>query len=399
MWSWAKGFELPPWLLLLIFRRTGIYRVMTSPKAKICFVVAPSGQKGGGMGRVKDYILQSGGDYLGRVQFRFLDTRGSGHVIWSPLYLTRAITRIWLAAAIGELAAVHVNFGDRASALRKGIVILMTRAVGAPAILHLHAVELVKHYEKAGPLLRWLIRRPFRAATCNIVLGQIWKNWLVNSLGVEPARVEVVYNGVPAPGHFRAPESFSTPGLCQILFLGNLMERKGVSDLLHALALLPATAPGWHMTFVGGGDVEVYKTLAEQLRLVGGVTFAGWKNQDEVRLLLATTDALVLPSYEEGLPLAILEALGCGAPVLATPVGAIPEVLQDGNTALLVPPGDREALSEKLWLLISDTSLRKRLSDEGVRLYREKFTLDAFIERLFDVYRRHCGLPIERATS
>jgi glycosyltransferase involved in cell wall biosynthesis len=364
-------------------------------KPRICYIAAPTGQMGGGMGRVKDYILQSGGDRYGRVKFELLDTRGSGRAMWSVPYTLLAVAKIWHAQLTGNLAGVHVNLGDRGSAARKGFVVVMARLVGAPVVLHLHAAELVEHYEKASPALKALIRLPFRMATCCVVLGKLWRDWLVNDLGVDPAKVEILYNGVPVPDRPRTPESFSSQGQRQILFLGNLMERKGVSDLLHAFALMPAT-PDWHATLVGGGEIERYKALANELKVTSRVTFAGWMEQAKVRELLRTADILTLPSYDEGLPLVILEALGSGTPVLTTPVGSIPEVLKDGTTALLVKPGDRKGLADKLTLAITDINLRKRLSEEGLRLFKEKFTHEVFIAQLFAIYRRHCGMQIEQ---
>jgi glycosyltransferase involved in cell wall biosynthesis len=369
--------------------------IVNTGRPRIAFIVGPAGQKGGGMGRVKDYILQSGGDCFGRVQFEALDTRGSGRAIGSLPLLAVAVLRIWGAAMMGRAALVHVNFGDRGSALRKGIVVVLVRLAAVPVVLHLHAAELVQHYENAGPVLRWLIRLPFHAATCCVVLGALWRDWLTGELGVDPAKVEIVYNGVPVAAAFRPPAAFAAEGTRKILFLGNLIERKGVSDLLHALALLPAAAPKWQATVAGGGNLAHYGALANSLGIAARVSFVGWVDQEAGRALLAESDMLVLPSYNEGLPLVILEALGSGAPVIATSVGAIPEVLEDGHTILFVTPGDQRQLADKLLLVLSDANLRRRLSEEGVRLFQRRFTLDAFLASLFDVYRRQCGVDIE----
>ena len=110
--------------------------------------------------------------------------------------------------------------------------------------------------------------------------------------------------------------------------------------------------------------------------------FAGWVDQAGAAACLAEADALVLPSYDEGLPLVILEALSLGVPVVTTPVGAIPEVLDDGDTALLVPPGDVDALAGALARLAGDAALAARLSERGRALYEREFTLPVFAERV-----------------
>jgi glycosyltransferase involved in cell wall biosynthesis len=173
------------------------------------------------------------------------------------------------------------------------------------------------------------------------------------------------------------------------------MHRKGIFDLLHAAAQLPTRSPPWQLTVAGGGEIEECATLAHRLGIADRVAFAGWVDQARARVLLAEADLLVLPSYDEGLPLVILEALGMGTPVLCTPVGAIPEVLEDLRTAVFVRPGDPAELSLKLQRLLENASLRQTLSTNGMALFARQFTLDAFIERLFDVYRRYCGVDLE----
>ncbi len=368
---------------------------IASTTQKICFVVAPSGQAGGGMGRVKDYIVQSGGDRLGRVRFEALDTRGSGSAAGSISLTARAVGRIWGAARRGELAMVHVNFGDRGSAARKGLVVLLARLVGAKVALHLHAAHLTSDYARANAVVRWLIRQPFRAATCCIVIGRVWHDWLIRDLGIAADRVEIVYNGVPVTPLPRREAADRPDGARRILFLGNLIERKGISDLLHAAASLPATTPPWRLTAAGGGDIEQYRALATSLGIADRVEFAGWVDQARARALLAESDVMALPSYDEGLPLVILEAMGMGTPVLCTPVGAIPEVFEDGRTAMFASPGDRPGLSAALGRLIKDDALRASLAREAGALYARRFTQQAFIASLFDVYRRKLRVEIE----
>ena len=129
-------------------------------KRRIGYILAPSGQAGGGMGRVKDYILQSGGDRHGRIRFVALDTRGPGSAVWSIPLTARAVLQIWMNALIGRVAFVHVNLGDRGSAVRKGLAVLLVRlgafidvrriegeGVGAP-----HEAQIFRDEEANGLL-------------------------------------------------------------------------------------------------------------------------------------------------------------------------------------------------------------------------------------------------------
>ena len=205
---------------------------------KIIFIVAPGGAVGGGMGRVKDYILQSGGDRAGRYRFEAWVTRDERGAFHSLLLLAKAMLAVFLARIGGNLAFVHVNFGDKGSAFRKGLLILFAKAIGARVLLHLHAAELTEFYASSPGWRRAALRWPFEAADCVVVLGRLWRDWLVQELGLPAGKIDILYNGVPAdpaPRRFAAGES----GPRRILFLGFLTERKGISDFLAALAPMP----------------------------------------------------------------------------------------------------------------------------------------------------------------
>lgn len=348
------------------------------------------------MGRVKDYILQAGENLSTPYVFKALDPRGNHGILWSIPLTLATILRIWSSALLGRVALVHVNAAERVSLVRKGLIVFCARLAGLPVVLHLHAAELVRHYRQGGFLVRELIRLPFRMATCNVVLGNTWRDWLENDLKIQSEKIAVVTNGVPVKYVPKPPSAFAKESFCTFLFLGNLQERKGFPDFLQALAKLPKDDPSWRVVAAGGGDIPHYKKVCEDLNIGGRIRFTGWIGREQTEQLLRETDVLVLPSYEEGLPLVILEALGSGLPVIATPVGAIPEVLEDGRSVLLVPPGDIDTLANRMTKLLQNPLLRQTLSEAGLKAYQEKFTLQRFTEALFSVYRRQCGVSIER---
>jgi glycosyltransferase involved in cell wall biosynthesis len=199
----------------------------------------------------------------------------------------------------------------------------------------------------------------------------------------------ILRNGVPRA--MFSPRPRPSDRQLRILFLGNLMERKGVGDLLEALARKPLSGMNWRATFAGGGAIELYRRKADGLGLLPRVDFAGWVDQRRAAELLAASDVLVLPSYDEGLPLVILEALTAGVPVVCSPVGAIPEVLENGKSAVYVQPGDSQGLADALAELGRDAALRERLALEGRALYDREFSLEIFAARVVGIYRTYCS--------
>lgn len=348
------------------------------------FLACPYGQVGGGMGSIMAYLVARGGDKAGRFRFAPLETRGGGRLIWSPIYLLRAILRVAGAAIRGRVALVHVNLAERGSVWRKCTLLFATKLLGVPVLLHLHAAQMLAFYGTLSAPARFMLRTAFRSADRCVVLGGIWRDWLIGTIGVPAERVRIVRNGVPDTPLPRVQDDSDTT--FRILFLGNLLERKGVADLIHALARPELSAVQWQLTFAGGGPVETYRKLALSLGVADRVQFTGWVDQTTARDLLRHSDTLILPAYDEGLPLVILEALASGVPVICTPVGAIPEVIEDGQTALFVQPGDHAEIAAAIARLSKDRRLQDHLSAEGRDLYDRMFTMDAFIDSITELY-------------
>lgn len=357
---------------------------MRQNSLKLCFLVCPSAEIGGGMGQFVEYLLSL--RQCHDIPFRLvaIDPRGPGHIAYSPFYLASAVLRIFLRTATRQLGLVHLNVAERSSLFRKGIIAYVAHGLGVPVLLHLHAAELRSFYEHLPSLGQRFVRGFFVRADVCVVLGKVWQDWLVERLEIKASRIVVLRNGVPRIAENCRRASGDT---FRILFLGNLMVRKGVADLLGALADPLLADCDFKATFAGGGDVETYRRQAEGLGLGERVRFTGWLDREQVAVLTAAADVLVLPSYHEGLPLVILEALGAGTPVICTPVGSIPEVLEDECTALFVPPGGRTEIAAALRRLIDNPEFAAELAAAGRKLYESEFTMEVFISRLSALYR------------
>jgi glycosyltransferase involved in cell wall biosynthesis len=348
------------------------------------FLTCPYGQVGGGMGSIMQYLADLGTDPSGRFALERLVSRGGGSLLASPLYLAWAALRIFWGAARGRLAIVHLNLAERGSVYRKGVLLYAAKLAGVKVLLHLHAAQIIAYHDSLPRPGRALLRGMFHSADHVVVLGELWRRWVIDTFGVAPQAISVVNNGVPATPLPRVPRPAGAP--FRLVFLGNLLERKGIADLLHALALPPAREADLCLTVIGGGAVALYRAMAEQLGIAGRVRFTGWLDQAAARRCLTEADVLVLPAYDEGLPLVILEAMATGVPVVCTPVGAIPEVFTDRETALFVSPGDRAALAHALHDLSHDAALQAKLSQAGLQLYNRQFTMAAFVERIAALY-------------
>ena len=356
------------------------------------YIACPWTPVGGGMFKVADYLIQAQAFCApeGFAELRPLDTRGGSHALYSFWVLATAIVKVIRGRINGELAGVHVNMAERLSLFRKSALVIACRALGIPVVLHLHAAQL-HHFYRALPrplksLTRWVFSLP---ASC-VVLGDAARRFVIEELCVPPERVEIVINGVPEPVEER--RKVVKGGVQRILFLGNLSERKGVSDLLQALALPGFDRNRLEVTLAGGGDVHTYQAKAAALNINGFVKFEGWADQKKVARLLSRADVLVLASYDEGLPLVILEALANGVAVVCSPVGEIPAVLTDDLNACFVKPGDVAGLAVNLQRILREPALMAFLERNGRALYEERFSLSRFFSGVAGVHKRHFGV-------
>ena len=360
-------------------------------------IAGPWTAMGGGMFRVGQYLLQAQKNDVPpeAAELRALETRGAAGALFSLWVLTTALVKIVRGRVSGQLAGVHVNMAERLSIARKGAVIVASRALGIPVVLHLHAAELHHTYPRMPKPLQAMTRWIFSLPASCVVLGTAAQRFVVEELRVPSSRVEIVFNGVPAATATR--RTAQQNAVKRLLFVGNLSERKGVTDLLTALSLPGFEDLPLELVLAGEGDIPGYQAKANSLGLEKKVRFAGWVGQADVADLMAQADLLVLPSYDEGLPLVILEALGNGVAVVCTPVGEIPSVLQHGATACLVEPGDVNGLAASLQNLLRQPELISALERNGKALYEQKFSLSQFFYNIAQIHKRSFGVSGQSA--
>src|ERR1700743_3853981 len=152
------------------------------------FLACPYGQVGGGMGSIMAYLASLERDPSGRFDLKRLESRGGGHIALSPLFLAMAIGRIFAEGVRGRLAVVHLNLAERGSVYRKAALLAATKLAGGRVLLHLHAAQIVQFHDAMGPTGKALLRWMFRSADHCVVLGEIWRRWVVDTFGVEADR-------------------------------------------------------------------------------------------------------------------------------------------------------------------------------------------------------------------
>jgi glycosyltransferase involved in cell wall biosynthesis len=320
-----------------------------------------------------------------RIRLRYVATHRYGSPWVKMAAALRGWTRVALLLLTLDAPLVHVHLASRASFWRKLAVCLMARSARRPYLLHLHGAEFMQFYEQesAAPVRR-LIRWTFAGAALVIALSEEWRERVLRICPA--ARVEVLPNAVALPGLERVRRlDRREPTL---LLLGELCRRKGVYDLIPAAARLAGEFPHLKLVCAGPGERAPARELAAACGIGGQVFCPGWLEGERKRAELAGATAFVLPSYAEGMPMALLEAMAWGLPVVATPVGGVPQVVTDGVNGLLVAPGDIEGLVTALGRLLRDPALRERLGRAARGTIEARFSVESAVERLCGIYHR-----------
>ncbi|WP_084646407.1 glycosyltransferase family 4 protein [Devosia insulae] len=348
-------------------------------------VATPSGGTGQGgidrvMGGLRDELARQGGAGL---NVRFGATRGPGHIALSPLYLGGFLLRMVGLKATGRLDVVHINLASAGSTYRKLQIARFARLLGVPYVLHLHGGDYPNFWKGDQTALSRNIRKMFAGAARVVVLGDTWRNFVISRAPEVTENIVVLPNAAAQPTlpHVGGGER------AHILFLGRIGDLKGVPQLGEALHRM-RHLPNWRATIAGDGHVEAARAKAAEYGLAERVELPGWVNGARVAELIASADILVLPSFTENLPLSIIEAMASGLAVVATPVGAVPDIVKDEETGLLVPVGDVEALAAALTRLVEDKPLRQKLGAAALRLHRERLDLAPYAKAVGEVWIR-----------
>ena len=280
---------------------------------------------------------------------------------------------LWLLMR-GKIALVHVHGASNASFWRKLPFILLAFATRRKVIFHLHGGGFLQFYEKSGEFARRCIRTVLNGAATVIAVSDYW---LAPLQAIAPrSHIVRIYNPLSDVSLLNLTHA---PGAApRLLFLGRIATDKGVSELLGAFADIHADHPNLMLAFGGDGELASARTEAAKLGIEPFVEFHGWVGAAQRTLLLQSSSAFVLPSYMEGLPMALLEAMAAGLPTIATQVGGVPDLVSEGVEGLLVAPKDRTALAGAIASMFRDDQRRAAMS----RAARERIVRDFYPDKI-----------------
>jgi glycosyltransferase involved in cell wall biosynthesis len=306
------------------------------------------------------------------------------------LVFARALMALMRWCRGAGVRLVHVHTAARGSLYRKAICVAVVKSARRPVILHVHAGagDLRDFANRLGPLRRALLRGAFRSADRVLSVSSNGAREIERLFAVE--EVLAVPNAAPrvAPTTSDRPRGEEGVEAVRILYMGGFSDpAKGGELLVRALPAIVSRLPHAEITLAGPGAPP--PALNRLLEVHPGLGWVGWLEGGLKAEMLGRCDIFMLPSISEGLPVALLEAMRYGRPIVASRVGGIPDVLEHDVNALLVPPGDPVALAAAVEALASAPQIRATLG-RAARDRADGLSRDGWV-RIEAVYRELLG--------
>jgi glycosyltransferase involved in cell wall biosynthesis len=341
----------------------------------------PSRNCAGGISNVVNNWMETG---IGEMtQLHYISTVG---VSGSGQYILKIATAIkayfnFIVRSRHCKDIVHIHMSSYMSFFRKWIIFKYSKWKNLKTIIHIHGSEFELFFSNSNKFIQKLIIGTFDTANAVIVLSNSWKEFVQN-ISIN-SNIYILYNGSSLE-KFSGKKEYSNKVI--VLFMGRLGKRKGTYDLLSAFETAIKIVPDIQLILGGDGDVEKVRELVFQMGLTDYVNVPGWISGDEKARVFKSCDIYVLPSYNEGLPGSILEAMAVGVPIISTPVGGIAEAVIENRNGYLINPGDVKSLSKKIIILSQDKKLRIKMGRESREIIKEKFEINSIVDQLEKIY-------------
>lgn len=353
----------------------------------------------GGISAVVDYWSQ----YIEGLQY-YPTFKESNELVKRGWFVV-SYARLWARMLTDKDAQiVHIHAAADGSFWRKAKIVNLAKKMCRKVVLHIHASRFKDFYAEAtGEKKQWIVDT-LKKADVLICLSESWRQWF-EGVGVVPEKIVVLHNITSFPQvegqkakveRLKEADGLNRP--VRFLFMGEIGQRKGVFDIIRGLAAHKDELLGKLELRIGGNKNEdkLMKAIKD-----GGleqvVTFEGWVSGDKKIELLNWADVYILPSFNEGLPISILEAMSYSMPIISTPVGGIPEVVtssangegQKANGVLVTPGNDEKifAAMKKYW------HQPELIESEGKESYKraETYLPDYVLNHLKEIYQGLVG--------
>lgn len=334
--------------------------------------------KGGMVSVLKNYLEYKNWE---NINIKFIPTHIEKSKLLKAVMFSKAIIKIILLAIFKKIDIAHLHVSERGSVYRKLIISKICKLNNIKVVLHHHGAEFEDFYLRLNDKEKEKVNTLLNEVDLNIVLSE----GLVENITQKApmAKVKVLYNSVIT--YNNNPYNNNAKN---VLFLGRLGVRKGIYDLIEAIKILDSRIDKEIKFYLcGDGEIEEVREKINNYGLESRIAHLGWIDRKNSKELLDNICINVLPSYNEGLPMTILETMAYGIPNISTNIASIPEVIEDGVNGYLINPGNIDDLIIRIEELLKNKKNREKFSEKSYELIKDKFSLNKNIDNLKGIWR------------
>lgn len=320
------------------------------------------------------------GEQWNKYHCKWIETHRDGNNLRKVFYFITAFVQFCVLLPFCDL--VHIHVASYSSLKRKSYFLSLAKLFNKKTIAHFHPHKPEVIFEKST-------QSAYIDFFCSVdrivVLSPQWQRWLGEALSIYD-NIQVIYNPCPIVNYANADHSKK-----YILFAGTLYKRKGYDILIKAFSQIAEKYPEWKVIIAGNVKNSIESNLpfelAKKYKVEHQIEFPGWVVGIDKEVMFRNASVFCLASSAEGFPMAVLDAWAYGVPIICTPVGGLPDIVVDGENALLFEYGDVNALAFQLEKMLSDYSLRHKISKESLKLSKTIFALNVINKEIEQLYK------------
>lgn len=351
---------------------------MSSPYNHILYIGPDHRNHRGGIGAVLSI-------YSKNIEpFNFIPTNSYRNKLYELFFFSASLVKlIFLLLKNQDITIVHIHGAKDGSILRKFFMCFIAKKIFSKKIIfHIHAGAFDECYERGNRLYKYMCRFLVNNTEALIVLSDRWNDFFAKNFKIK--RLIVIKNPVEHKQQVTVNQKNHTEVV--FLFLGRIADHKGIFDLVNLVIKEQDSLRGKCKFLIGGNhEVDRLKKTITEGHVGDLAEYIGWVQNDEKDRFFSMSDYFILPTYEEAMPMTILEAFSYGKPVITTPVGSIPEVVEHNQNGILFNPGDMAQLKKIIFDVINDQSkyecMRKNAMNSAAHFYPESIKTE--LEKLY----------------
>lgn len=285
---------------------------------------------------------------------------------------------------------VHIHTSSYWSFLENSCYVLISKIFRQKIVIHIHGSDFDDFYLNASTFTQKYVQRILNYANYIVALSEYWENFFEDKIKVN--NIVIIRNSVNASKYNTKTIKDNSNKNLSVLFIGGQdSKRKGAYDIIKAMPLIINEIENVKFIFIGKGQIEEIKRMCKELNLEDHVQILDFVPEESKISFFNNSDVFVLPSYAEGLPISLLEAMASGLPIVSSNVGGIPEVIIEEINGYLIHPGDYKELASKVLILLKNDQLRNTIGNNNICKINVEHDTKVIVSSISSLYHKVIG--------